>query len=95
MLAMAIVSTNVEAPIASAALFKNGYAVVIREIKVGPTGEYLLPKLPQSSFGTLWFATSNGLKLALTAAVVGILFVGLVPSPLMDAAKDAAAVFVQ
>ena len=69
MLAMAIVSTNVEAPIASAALFKNGYAVVIREIKVGPTGEYLLPKLPQSSFGTLWFATSNGLKLMEVANV--------------------------
>jgi NADH-quinone oxidoreductase subunit N len=39
--------------------------------------------------------TSTGLKLALTAAVVGILFVGLAPSVLMDAAKDAASVFVQ
>jgi NADH-quinone oxidoreductase subunit N len=39
--------------------------------------------------------TSNALKLALTAAVVGILFVGVAPSLLMDAAKDAAAVFVQ
>jgi len=69
MLAMAIASTNVEAPIASAALFKNGYAVVIREIKVGPSGEYLLPKIPQSSFGTLWFATSSGLKLMEVANV--------------------------
>jgi hypothetical protein len=28
-------------------------------------------------------------------AVAGILFVGVVPSPLMDAARDAAAVFSQ
>jgi NADH-quinone oxidoreductase subunit N len=39
--------------------------------------------------------TLNSLKLALTVAVVGILFVGVLPSPLMDAARDAAAVFSQ
>jgi NADH-quinone oxidoreductase subunit N len=39
--------------------------------------------------------TSNALKVALTAAVVGILFVGVAPSLLMEAAKDAASVFVQ
>jgi NADH-quinone oxidoreductase subunit N len=39
--------------------------------------------------------TSYGLKLALMVSVAGILFVGVVPSPLLDAAKDAAAVFVQ
>jgi NADH-quinone oxidoreductase subunit N len=39
--------------------------------------------------------TRNGLKLALMVAVAGILFVGVVPSPLMDAARDAAAVFAQ
>ncbi len=39
--------------------------------------------------------TSNALKLALTVSVVGILFVGVIPSPLLHAAKDAAAVFVQ
>ncbi len=37
--------------------------------------------------------TTNALKLALTVAVAGILFVGVVPSPLLDAARDAAAVF--
>jgi NADH-quinone oxidoreductase subunit N len=37
--------------------------------------------------------TTNALKLALTVAVAGILFVGVVPTPLMDAARDAAAVF--
>ncbi|HWO73603.1 MAG TPA: NADH-quinone oxidoreductase subunit N [Dehalococcoidia bacterium] len=39
--------------------------------------------------------TTVALKLALTVAVAGILFVGIVPSPLLDAARDAAAVFSQ
>ncbi|HEU0073457.1 MAG TPA: NADH-quinone oxidoreductase subunit N [Dehalococcoidia bacterium] len=39
--------------------------------------------------------TTNALKLALMVAVAGILVVGLVPSPLLDAARDAAAVFSQ
>ena len=37
--------------------------------------------------------TAAGLKLALGVAVAGVLVVGLVPSPLIDVAKDAAAVF--
>jgi len=37
--------------------------------------------------------TSPSLKLALAVAVAGILFVGIVPSPLLHAARDAAAVF--
>jgi len=39
--------------------------------------------------------TPNSLKLALMVSTAGILFVGVVPSPLLNAAKDAAAVFVQ
>jgi NADH-quinone oxidoreductase subunit N len=39
--------------------------------------------------------TTVALKFALTVSVAGILFVGVVPSPLLNAAKDAAAVFVQ
>jgi NADH-quinone oxidoreductase subunit N len=39
--------------------------------------------------------TSAAVKLALGIAVAGTLFVGLVPSPLLDAARDAATVFVQ
>jgi NADH-quinone oxidoreductase subunit N len=38
-------------------------------------------------------ATSPSLKLALAVAVVGIVAVGIVPSPLLHAARDAAAVF--
>ena len=37
--------------------------------------------------------TSAGLKLALGVAVAGVLLVGLLPSPLIDVARDAAAVF--
>ena len=37
--------------------------------------------------------TTNALKLALGVAVAGILVIGIVPSPLLDAAKDAADVF--
>ena len=48
-----------------------------------------------ASTSTEGVPTSNALKLALTAAVVGILFVGVAPSLLMNAAKDAASVFVQ
>jgi len=40
-------------------------------------------------------ATSYSLKLALSVAVAGILFFGIVPSPLLDVARDAAAVFTQ
>jgi NADH-quinone oxidoreductase subunit N len=38
-------------------------------------------------------ATSPAVKLALAAAVVGIVFVGVAPAPLLDAAKSAAEVF--
>jgi NADH-quinone oxidoreductase subunit N len=38
---------------------------------------------------------SFAVKLALGVAVAGILFVGVMPSPLLDAAKDAAQVFAQ
>lgn len=39
--------------------------------------------------------TSVSVKLALAVSMAGILFVGIVPSPLLNAAKDAAAIFVQ
>jgi NADH:ubiquinone oxidoreductase subunit 2 (subunit N) len=39
--------------------------------------------------------TSNALKLALTVAVAGILVLGIIPTPLINAARDAAAVFTQ
>jgi NADH-quinone oxidoreductase subunit N len=47
---------------------------------------------PSSSEGV---PTSMALRFALVTAVAGILFFGIVPSPLLDAAKDAASVFSQ
>jgi NADH-quinone oxidoreductase subunit N len=47
---------------------------------------------PRTSEGV---QTSNALKLALTAAVAGILFFGIIPSPLINVARDAASVFTQ
>ncbi len=47
---------------------------------------------PRSSEG---IPTSYALRLALAVAVAGIIVVGIVPSPLLNAARDAASVFAQ
>lgn len=47
----------------SASLFKNGFAVVTREAKLGPSGAYLLDVLPQAVLGTFWITASRGVKL--------------------------------
>jgi len=49
--------------IALASMFKNGYCVVLREMDVSGSGEYMLAQIPQASLGTLWFTTSDGVKL--------------------------------
>lgn len=54
----------VEAHVSGASLFKNGYAVVTREIDVAEPGEYTLAQIPQGSLGTLWFSTTEGTRLA-------------------------------
>jgi hypothetical protein len=46
-----------------ASMFKNGYAVVMREMDFAGSGEYMLEQIPQASLGTLWFTTSDGAKL--------------------------------
>ena len=40
---------EVKAPVIGASVFKNGFVVVTRQIKVGPAGTYTLAKLPQSA----------------------------------------------
>lgn len=52
-----------EAKPASVSLFKNGFAVVVREAKLGASGEYTLDALPTAVLGTLWITASNGVKL--------------------------------
>lgn len=49
--------------ITDAAMFKNGYAVIFREMPVPASGEYVLDKIPAASLGTLWFTTSDNTKL--------------------------------
>lgn len=52
----------VEAKVVSASLFKNGYAVLVREAPLAD-GETLLSNIPQAALGTLWITASKGAKL--------------------------------
>jgi len=56
-------TNDVTAPVVGASVFKNGYVVVTRRIKVGPAGTYALGTLPQSAMGTMWFKASEGTSL--------------------------------
>ncbi len=63
MLALNLLLANAPATtkIVSASLFKNGYAMVRREITV--TGSNTsLTEIPQASLGTFWVATTGGVK---------------------------------
>ncbi len=53
----------VPAKIVSASLFKNGYAVVVRQAEVGGGGEFLVEDIPLASLGTLWITGSKGVRL--------------------------------
>jgi hypothetical protein len=46
-----------------ASMFKNGYAFIIREMDISGSGEYMLEQIPQASLGTLWFTTTDGMKI--------------------------------
>lgn len=50
----------VTAPIIAASMFKNGYAMILREFSVPGPGVYELDSLPISSLGTLWFSSTSG-----------------------------------
>ncbi len=53
----------VETKVVSASLFKNGYAVVLREAPLGGRDEVFVQGLPQASLGTLWLTASEGVTL--------------------------------
>jgi hypothetical protein len=57
------VATPVDARVVGASMFKNGYALVVREMKVPGQGEYILDQIPEGSLGTVWLSASDGLKL--------------------------------
>jgi hypothetical protein len=47
--------------IAGASLFKNGYAMVVREVKVSGA-QTSVTEIPQASLGTFWVAAPDGVK---------------------------------
>lgn len=49
--------------VVAASLFKNGFAVVVREWPL-KDGEAIIEDAPQASLGTFWLTTSKGLKIA-------------------------------
>ncbi|MBX3117939.1 MAG: hypothetical protein KF784_02665 [Fimbriimonadaceae bacterium] len=50
-------------PIRTASLFKNGFAMVVREYDLKGDGETIVSPIPQASLGTFWVATSKGVKI--------------------------------
>ncbi len=61
--AMAAGPTALKLKPTEASLFKNGFAVVVRETALGASGEYVLEELPVAVLGTLWITASDGVKL--------------------------------
>lgn len=44
----------------SASLFKNGYAVIVREAQIPGSGQFTIEDFPQAVLGTLWLTASKG-----------------------------------
>lgn len=61
--AFAPIAEPLKERIVLASMFKNGYSIVLRQIDVGSAGEHTLDAIPRASLGTLWFTTSDGMKL--------------------------------
>jgi hypothetical protein len=55
--------TFVESKITAASLFKNGYAVVVREAPIPESGVALIDQPPMASLGTLWVTASSGVTI--------------------------------
>lgn len=49
--------------VTSASLFKNGYAVVVREAPLSGNGEYVIEDMPQAVLGTLWISATPGTRI--------------------------------
>lgn len=55
--------------IVGASLFKNGFAVVVRETEI-KNGQALIETLPQASLGTLWISSSPGVTISEATTMV-------------------------
>ncbi|MBC8066431.1 MAG: hypothetical protein H7Y17_16485 [Chlorobia bacterium] len=49
--------------ISGASMFKNGYVVVLREMDVPTSGQYVVKQIPQGSLGTVWITATEGTKI--------------------------------
>jgi len=63
LLACAAMSGPQAGRVASASLFKNGYAVVVREYPISGN-EIEIDELPQPSLGTFWITASDGVEIS-------------------------------
>ncbi|MGV3617717.1 MAG: hypothetical protein ACO1SV_20520 [Fimbriimonas sp.] len=59
----------VEARITGVSMFKNGYAMVVREMRIPAAGEHVWEQIPQASLGTLWIAADEASALETVGTV--------------------------
>lgn len=68
MVLTALLAASLAAPlqpaVTSASLFKNGYAVVVREAPLSGNGEYVIEDMPQAVLGTMWISATPGTKIS-------------------------------
>lgn len=53
-----------ETRISGVSMFKNGYAVVLRETTIPHSQPFLIPGVPAAALGTFWLNGSNGVKIS-------------------------------
>ncbi|HZH97505.1 MAG TPA: hypothetical protein VEX38_00920 [Fimbriimonadaceae bacterium] len=58
-----LVQAPAETRVTAVSMFKNGYAMVLREASVSANGDVLIKDLPQASLGTFWLAASDGIQI--------------------------------
>ncbi|MBS1718190.1 MAG: hypothetical protein JSS72_10720 [Armatimonadetes bacterium] len=58
-----LTATHAQPSITKATLFKNGYAVVTREVPLDPSGVTEILDIPNYAMGTLWIESTDGAKL--------------------------------
>jgi len=56
-------STPTDGKIVAASLFKNGYAVIVREAELGPDHQVSIRPPANAVLGTLWISASKGVKI--------------------------------
>jgi hypothetical protein len=60
---MAVAPAPLTLGVTSASLFKNGYAVVVREAPLSGNGEYVIEDMPRAVLGTMWISATPGTKI--------------------------------